>query len=270
MNALMRGGAYACREVLYGGHLQSAGAALLVYAASMLLRISPTWDILVLAYLLFYSFYIFNRFAEAHTDEATNPGRTRHILSYRNRMPFLLAGVVLAVLALAFRFAAPGGAVFIVLLLVLGLLYTRGGKQITMFVPLFKNAYVASFFGLLFLLPSLYYGLSFSAHQIFFAGFVFLKMAGVQALLDIKDEPSDRNAGLKTLPVLVGPERARTSILWYGGAVSAAAILFFPLLAGSFAFTLAADALVRRRMYAGYMVASSEVLAWPILILAGT
>ena len=45
-------------ELIYGGgHLQSLGAASIVFASALLLRVEITWDILVVSYLFVYIIY---------------------------------------------------------------------------------------------------------------------------------------------------------------------------------------------------------------------
>jgi 4-hydroxybenzoate polyprenyltransferase len=151
---------------------------------------------------------VYNRLLEVAADAATNPSRTAYIAAHSRTLWsafFISSGVAAVVVGLT---ASLFGALFLLVLFVCGLLYTNAFKGLTRLIPGFKTLYVALAFAALVFLPFGYAGrtISFAALAPF-AGWVFWNGAIMQLFLDVKDLESDAQAGLRTIPLLIGKKR---------------------------------------------------------------
>ena len=205
------------KEFIFGGHMQCVGTLSIVLVAAIFLNIKITWDCLVICYLMFYPMYLYNRYKEMEIDALTNPERTNYLRTYISKTPITVALIFLALIFLMLRYTNLLTTIFGLVLLILGLLYSEGGKKLTRFIPLFKNLYIAAFFGILVIFPPLYYNFHLNSSSLLLPLFlllilVFLKGIIMQIFLDIKDIEGDRQEGLKTLGVLAGREKAADAI----------------------------------------------------------
>lgn len=199
---------WALKEFLLGGHLQSLGAVSLMYGTNLLLHgDSPPLIYGAIIYLLVHAVYLFNRNCEFELDRPTNIERCSHISSYRRFHFFMIVSELLAVGVLSW-FAGGARALFVSLALIaLGFFYTIKGKALTAIIPCCKGVMVAACFTCASQLPAIngFYSLLFwTRFDTVWSLAVFASILLMQAYLDIKDEPTDRRLGLKTLPVLFG------------------------------------------------------------------
>lgn len=270
------------KEFIYGGHLQSLGAASIVYVSSVFLNIELKWSSLVAAYLLFYPLYLYNRWKEIEIDYATNPDRTTHLRKYIHVMPILFWLVVVAIVGFLAYFGNLNSFVFGVILLVLGLLYTTVFKNVTQKIFLFKNIYVAAFFTALVFFTAIYHAFPISGQSaiaiIVLMAFVFLKSFMMQIFLDLKDVACDRKQGLKTLGVIIGEEKTFLALPIISIFATAPIIIFFSLYIHLFSslillllltipFDFFSFKLAQNKNYLGYVLESGKFLFWAILIL---
>ena len=91
-------------EFIYGGHLQSLGAASVVFVSALLLDLKVGWVILVTIYLIFYAIYLYNRFKEIDIDYSTNKSRTEYLKKYIGFIPVFFYLVILVSLPLLFLY----------------------------------------------------------------------------------------------------------------------------------------------------------------------
>jgi len=271
-------------EFIYGGHLQSLGAASIVFISSILFGVRMTWDILFVAYLLFYIPYLYNRFKEINIDRLTNLQRTQHVSKYVKFIPIILYFVIFILVVSLVYFSNLGALIFGLLLLIFGILYTLIFKKLTQKVPLLKNFYVSIFFTLLIFLPIIYY--SYPLKTVLIVSglvlglFIFLKTFLSQIFLDIKDIESDKKDGLRTFPIIIGKEKTLIILSIFNFLITVTVpIIFslylniFPKLILMFIFTIPFDfycySLAKKEKYFGYILQSGEFLLWLFLILIG-
>lgn len=272
------------KEFIYGGHLQSLGAASVVYISSVFLNIELKWSSLVAAYLLFYPLYLYNRWKEIEIDYATNPDRTTHLRKYIHIMPIIFWLVIAAIVGFLAYFGNLNSFVFGVTLLVLGLLYTTVFKNVTQKIFLFKNIYVAAFFTALVFFTVIYHSSPISGRSvaaiIVLMAFVFLKSFMMQIFLDLKDVACDKKQGLKTLGVLIGEEKTFQILPILSILATAPIIIFFSLYTHLFSnlillllltipFDIFSFKLAQNKNYLGYILESGKFVFWAILILIG-
>ena len=272
------------KEFIYGGHLQSLGAASIVFVSGILLKIDITWDILFVTYLTFYPLYLYNRFKEIKIDYLTNPQRTEHLKVYINQTPLILLLVILVLIGALIYFSNIWALIFSLLLVFFGLLYTTTFKNFTKKIPLFKNFYVAISFALLVFFPVIYYSYPLTNILIFglliFGVFVYLKAFMMQILLDLKDIASDKKERLLTLPVIFGEKKTFNILKIISLLATVFILLIFSLYFNIFPkpmlmlflttpFNFYCFKLVRQKKYFSYILVSGEFILWLILILIG-
>ncbi len=270
------------KEFIYGGHLQCLGVLGIVYVSSFLLDIKISWEILLLAYLIFYPIYINDRLRWIELDESTNLERTKHLKGYLPLAPKIISFSVLALAVLLIYIGNLKLAVFSFALLLLGFLYPFYFKNLTKKIVAFKNFYVAAFFTIITLLPIIYHPQPMATSSIILLTslmlLIFSKTVLMQIFLDCKDIDNDKSLGLLTIPALIGKEKT-LAFLKIGSAFVTILILFisiffirdFPLqmlmLFLVVPFNFYSYNLARKQNYFGYILASGEFLLWPILIL---
>lgn len=259
------------KELLHGGHIQSLGAVIITIASSFLFQERISFAILVLIYLLFYSFYLFNRFKEAHIDYLTNPERTKYILKHHSKVPYVLGFDILLIGLILLKINNIVISIVSSLFLFFGLFYTIWFKKITKYIPLFKNFYVAACFAILVFYPILYNGGSFWGTAIFFAIFVFLKTVLIQILFDIKDIKGDRKEGLKTLPVLIGKDNTILNLFFFSFLITNIYLFLFPelhlIFLFSFLFNIIVYLLLKNYEKISYYLAMGEFGIWLLIII---
>lgn len=267
-------------EFIYGGHLQSLGAASIVFVSGILLRIQITWDILFVAYLLFYTLFLYNRFKEINIDYLTNPERTRYLRKHLKFIPiiFYLAIFILVISLIYFsNFLA---LIFGLFLLIFGILYTVVFKQVTKSIWCFKDLYVAAFFTSLPFFLLVYYSYSLlSINALLLSLFIFLESFLMPVFLDIKDIKSDKKEKLRTLPVLLGKEKTIVflSIFNLIGTITIMVFIFYSstlpksilMLLFTIPFDFCCYMLVKRQRHFGYVLQGGKFILWPFLIFLG-
>jgi len=271
-------------EFIYGGHLQSLGAASIVFVSGILLKIQITWDVLFVAYLLFYIPYLYNRFKEINIDRLTNLQRTQHVSKYVKFIPIILYFVIFILVVSLVYFSNLRALIFGLLLLIFGILYTLIFKKLTQKVPLLKNFYVSIFFTSLIFLPIIYY--SYPLKTVLIVSglvlglFIFLKTFLSQIFLDIKDIESDRKRGLRTLPIIIGKEKTFKILYVFNLLIILIIPVVFSLYFNIFSksilmlfliipFNLYCFNLARQQKYFSYFLVGGEFFFWLILILIG-
>ncbi|HHE76792.1 MAG TPA: hypothetical protein ENL27_02320 [Candidatus Parcubacteria bacterium] len=271
-------------EIIYGGHIQCFSALSIIFLSAILLKIKITLDILIIVYLMFYAFYLYNRFKEIHIDSSTNPQRTKHLKTYLKLIPFILYFIIITLFISLIYFSNIWVLIFSLFLFALGILYTVSFKKITKNVALFKNIYVSIFFALLPLYLLIYYSPLITNFLITatltLSLFIFLKTFIIQIFLDIKDIESDRKEGLITFPVVFGKEKTLKFLSLANTLIILTIPIFFSLYLNIFPksilmiifavpFSLYCYDLARKQKYFGYILQSGEYVLWAILILVG-
>ncbi len=272
-------------ELIYGGHIQSFSASSVIFVSSILLKIPISWDILVIIYLMFYSFYLYNRFKEMDIDCLTNPQRTQHIKRYGKKIWFIFYFIVLSFFSGLLYFSNFWSLVFSLLLFIFGIMYTIVFKKLTKKIAFLKNIYVSLFFSLLPFYLFIYYlyplnSASLLIGLISFSLFVFLKMFLIQIFLDIKDIVSDKKEKLLTFPVIFGQEKTLKILFVANTLITIIFPVFFFLYLNIFSrlvliIVLATPlffccyTLAKKQNYLAYILQSGEFILWGILIIIG-
>lgn len=266
-------------EFVYGGHLLSLGAASIVFTAAVLLDIGITWDFLLIAYLITYIAYSYNRLVEFKSDFLTNPLRTRHIEGHIRFLPTAIIFSLLIAIALSLNFGNLVSMAFVMLMIVGSLLYTVLFKGLTRDIVGFKSFYVTFFWALLVILLAFYYDASPGISVLLVFYFIFLRVLANAIFCDIKDIDSDKLCGLKTLPVYLG-KRNVLIVIHVLNVLS-----FFPLLLGVYEHSLPSFSLGMIVFYfytlyylkifdednvniqnLSYIMVDGEYILWPLVI----
>jgi 4-hydroxybenzoate polyprenyltransferase len=268
-------------EMAYGGHIQSLGAVGIVFVSAVLLKVKAGWDILIIVYLMFYSFYLYNRFKEIHIDYLTNPQRTEHLKIYIKFAPLIFYIVVAVLFVSLIYFSNFQSLIFSLLLFIFGILYTAIFKKITRRLAFFKDIYVSLFFALMPFYLFVYYSYALTYYLtsiIILSLFIFLKMFLIQIFLDVKDFESDKKEGLLTLPTIFGREQALKIFFSADVFITAVFPVFFswyvdifPRLVFALLLTIPWSfycyILAKQRKYSAYILQSGEFILWPIFII---
>ena len=267
------------REFLHGGHIQSVGAAAIVYTASVIFGLPVSALLLLLTYLLFQAIYYFDRYRDLEKDAETNRERTEHLSMYKKYIPALIIGE-LAVAAAVLAFSGTLAAIlFATIITVFGLLYPTYFKIQTKRLPLFKNFYVSLVFALLIWFPFLYLGrpaiVSMVTVSLFI--FVFAESLIAQLLLDLKDRGSDTRQGLRTLLMMVGRRQAHQYIVLLSVIVAVTSVIYgtvfsvlyqlIPLALLTLAFNLLVLKAISRGTHGSFALASAKYWLWPLVTM---
>jgi 4-hydroxybenzoate polyprenyltransferase len=272
-------------EFIYGGHLTALGSPILVICSAMLLNISISLPILLIAYLIPLIVYSLDYYASSEDDAKTNPERAMLIGKKRSANYYLIAGYILALILLLILFGNINLITFIIVLSLFSIIYTVMMKDLTKKITGFKNIYTSFIWalgGALFL--PVYYSINPGIACVF----IFLFM-GTKSLLnviffDIKDIETDGKKGLKTIPIKFGKKKTLELLqflnvlsfipLAAGVAIGALPVFTLALLAlyfYTFIYLKKAEELEREDIrFASYALCEAEIILWPLLILAGS
>ena len=269
-------------EVVYNGHLQSIGAMAIVDLACLFFDIEISATAFVLLYAMFYLLYLYNREKELEIDKITNKERSAHLEKIAGKVPMIFFVVSLIVIGCLFIIKSLYTTILILAIISCGLLYTGVFKPATRYLPLFKNFYVATVFGLLVYYPFAVIGdLSriASATALYLSLIIFLKAFAMQILLDLKDIEGDKTVFLKTLGVLVG-KKVSCIVLYVSLVILSVflpAIYYYYLNFNAYIFVFALAGmyniyyyeLVRRGNKKGYVLAGAEFIVCDVLMRLG-
>ncbi len=273
----------AYRELVYGGHLLALGTSSMAATAAMIMGFTPSWDLLVMAYLFSFGGYSINRISDFSQDEVSHPDRTAYL---RGRLS-ALRGVIVACFAIGYTLAFLRNLIFFGALLVplaLAMAYsvgsrrTKGASGATRLkdVTIVKNVTVAVGWSLVPVLVSLYY-LAYPPSIFALVPFVFLRLMANTIFFDQRDVEADAKFGVRTLPVKMGMKassRVMDLLDLASGAyiILAVALGQLPLFAGallvfvpySFAYRQYAKG-GRHKDSARDLAADGEYLLWGVV-----
>ena len=196
------------KEITYGGYIPALVGPALVYTTSVLTHTSLTIPLLIVSYLIPLMVYSYDYYRDMDKDKDTNKERASHYSQKSKIYPYIMGGYLSILAILLIVFSNWMMIAFILSLIMLGVVYPLGLKNITQKVPAFKNMYTifiwaaAGTFSLAFF-NSLEINLAYFLIFLFF----FLKMLPNTIFFDLKDIISDKKEGLKTIPVILGKEK---------------------------------------------------------------
>jgi len=272
------------KEFIYGGHLFAAGAIGVVYMGSVFCSIFISWDFLAAIYLMFYAIYFYDYTTGAEEDKQTNSERSVYINADhdRKKIKLIICGATLAMSAIYIIWSDITNMVIGYSILVLGLMYHSYFKNLTRFIPAFKNFFVSAVWALLVFLLLAYYSQPITSAAILLFIFIFLRMLKIQILFDLRDTEGDKKKGLLTIPVYMkGNSEKLLNILnllnlltiiviAYGiftGIIPAASMMI--LLVFFYGFSYIKDIKAEKEVTSHYLLAAGEPILWAILMQSG-
>ena len=186
------------------------GTASIAAASAILLGRSPTFLLLLMAYLFSYGAYMLNRGSEVTQDSISNPGRTNYLsgrskyLSLISAVSFGIGYVIAFFTNLIFFFA-------LIVPLALALVYSIGSKKLTGLIGakrlkdklLVKNLAISFGWSLIPVLVGLYYK-SLPLLLLSFVPFIFFRLMSNTIFFDVRDVKADGAYGVRTIPVVYG------------------------------------------------------------------
>ncbi len=203
-------------EIVNGGHMPALDTSALAFTTALLLGFTPTFDLLLAAYLFTYGSYSLNRKRESTQDMLSSPDRTRYLLrreKYVNSIIFscYLGAMLIALLRSTIFFAA------LFVPLTLSYLYNVGSRR---FIPiigasrlkekfLVKNTAVSAGWGLVAFLILIYYEGMVTSTVLAVYTLIFLRIFINTVFCDMRDVKSDSAAGILTIPILIGAYRTK-------------------------------------------------------------
>lgn len=190
-------------ELIYGAHLVALGAVGITLSIVLVFDLRPNLLHLFIAYLIYLIIYSYNYFRELLQDMKTNPERVKHISSakkWRQISPL----VYILLLCVSLIFTNLLTAILVAFITLGGILYTEKFKR----TPIlgFKTYYVSFFWSILVLTIPFFYDLD-TVPYLYFVLFIFIRGLVNTIFSDIKDIESDRERGIKTLPVYWGKKK---------------------------------------------------------------
>ena len=198
------------KELVYGGHLLALGTSSMAATAAWVMGRTPTWDLLLMAYLFSFGGYSINRISDLGQDEVSHPDRTAYL---KDRIGWLKAAIVVC-FALGYSLALLRSLPFfagLLVPLVLAFAYSVGSDRMKDKIgisrlkdaTLVKNVTVSFGWSLVPFLVGLYY-LQLPAAIVALAPFIFLRLMVNTIFFDQRDMAADASFGVKTLPVTMG------------------------------------------------------------------
>lgn len=192
----------------------------LAFVSSILLGFTPTWDLLLAAYLFTYASYTLNRMVEWRQDQASNPLRAEHMASKGRYGPMIVALCYSGTFLIAF-YANLNFFTALLLPLLLSYFYNVGSHRFkTVFGAsklkekfLVKNLVVSAGWGLVPMLVLLYYEGPLTITLVALFTFIFFRTLVNTIFSDMKDTKADSAEGIKTIPILFGLARTRRLLL---------------------------------------------------------
>lgn len=218
--------------------LNTGVVLLALSAASMALFFSVLFfRVLSLAYflivfLLTYAVYGMDRLASLEEDRLSHPQRTRFL--QRNRWPFAIS-IVLAFSGSLVLAATSGWVVTLIPIAPMAVMFYSGTLSQKVLVTqrrhlkqrfIIKDICIASGWAFLLLVTSVYLNRPMGTGTWLFLIPLLMKLFVMAAAYDFKDITSDRNAGIRTLPVVIG-EGSSKLVLHILNAVATVLILMF-------------------------------------------
>jgi len=277
----------AYKELVFGGHLLALGTASMAATAALVLGRSPTWDLLLMAYLFTLGAYSINRIADFRQDLISHPERSAYIKSRLGALKWASA----ACFAIGYLLALLRNLIFFAGLLVplaLAITYSVGSDRMKEMLGIsrlkeaafVKNVTISFGWSLVPVLVGLYY-LQLPLAVVALSPFIFLRLMANTIFFDQRDVVADAAFGVNTLPVrmgLAGSSRVINLLdiasgVYIVGAVAAGVL---PLFAGalvvfvpySFAYRLYAGS-GRHRDSVRDFVADGEYLLWGVVTYIG-
>ena len=197
------------KEIVHGGYLTALGAPALILSTSIIINSGINYPLLIISYLIPLIIYSYDYMSNLDKDQETNSDRYKHLKKKKKYYPIILVFYILLLIALLIIFTNFKLIIFIILMMLGGFFYATALKGLTKKIPIFKNIYTVMTWSMggTFFVP-LHYSLAFSFPILIVFIFIYIKGMINAIFFDLKDYLTDSKEGLKTLPVIIGKERA--------------------------------------------------------------
>ena len=193
--------------MIFGGYFAALSGPAFIITMSIMTKTSISLPLLVISYLIPLMVYSYDYYKDMDKDNESNLERAAYFQRRSQIYPYLMGINFLILSILLLLFSNQMMISFIFTLIIGGVLYTVGLKNITKKIPAFKNIYttltwsLAGTFSVMF-----YYSLEINLAYLLIFLFIFLKFLPNTIFYDLKDIKSDKKEGLKTIPVLLGKQ----------------------------------------------------------------
>lgn len=221
--------------------------------------------------------YSVNRVTDIEEDTQNVP--TRAAFTQRYGRPIAAVGSLLYLGAVVVAVAIGLPMVeFLVLPLVAAVLYSVLGLKRVLLV---KNLLVGIAWGIIPLGIGVYYGILWTVEILFLSGIVTVMITVAAAIFDIKDIEGDREAGVRTIPIVFGVHETQVFAAAVTLAVAATVIgsivagvvpVSFAVLLGFFAYVLAYipfSSPDRGPLFYGFVVDGEHIFLAALVLLVG-
>lgn len=269
-------------EIVYGAYFAALCGPAFVMSTFLMANLNISPELLVIAYLIPLIVYSYDYYRGADKDSASNSERAEFFHKRSHMYPYILGCYASALILMLVFFSNVILISFIVGLVMVGVLYTVGLKDLTQKIPAFKNVYTALTWSLAgtFFIP-FYYAMGTNLTFILIFLFVFFKCLPNIIFFDLKDIYVDQKEGLKTIPVILG--KKRTINLLHALNILAFVPLFFgiylhliPLFAASMVLFYFYSVYYLRKSekiddkklrMVSYTLADAEFILWPLVLV---
>lgn len=211
--------------------LSLSAASMALFFSILFFRVlSPTYFLVV--FLLTYAVYGMDRLVSLEEDRLSHPERTRFL--QQNKWPFAVS-TALAFLGSLLLASSSGWVAALIPIAPLAVMFYSGNlpqKVLRTRRPnlkqrfIIKNICIASGWAFLLLVTSFYLGRPMSTGTWLFLVPLLMKLFVMAVAYDFKDISSDKNAGVRTLPVVMGEDGSKL-VLHILNAVATVLILLF-------------------------------------------
>jgi len=189
--------------LIYGGYLPALWGPSLNITTLLIFNLPLDFRIIFISFLLPLIAYNYDYYKDLEKDAETNPERANFLNKKRSQqLNIIYIALMVVLLIWVFKLAL---MVFVMVLMVLSLLYNSVLKGFTKKIAAFKNLYLAFMWGSwgTFLIVLSQISL-FDISLIYLFLYICTKVMANTMFFDIKDIESDKKAGLKTMPVILG------------------------------------------------------------------
>lgn len=242
-------------EIVYGGYFAALCGPAFVISTFLMANLHISLPLLIIAYLIPLIVYSYDYYRDIDKDMSTNSERAKYFRKKSKIYPYILGCYAVTLILMLVFFSNLILISFIMALVVVGVLYTVGLKDLTQKIPAFKNVYTALTWSLAgtFFIP-FYYSIGINLTFILIFLFVFLKCLPNIIFFDLKDIYADQKEGLKTIPVLLGK---KTTVKFLHGLNILA---FIPLFLGIYLHLIPffAASMVLFYFYSSYYLRKSQ------------
>ncbi len=276
------------REFVYGGHLLALGTASIAATAALVLGRTPTWDLLLMAYLFSFGAYMVNRSSDFDQDRVSHLDRTAYLEGRRRTLPAITVisfgvGYVLALLRNLALFTG------LLVPVVLAVAYSVGSKRMGRALGMsrlkeglfVKNLTVSFGWSLIPLLVGLYY-MQLPLAVIALCPFIFLRLMVNTIFFDARDVEADAAYGVRTIPVSLGTDASRklmdvvdfssglyVALLVLSGVLPVFAGLLVVFIPYSFAYRYFSQRSTKHQDSLRDLAADGEYLLWGFVTYLG-